>query len=359
MVKLLIAAPQHSFHIGGGAEIALVELVGYLKKKGVKCDFFDFSKSLKDYDLIYLHNIAQFPIEAYKIVSIANTLGLKTIVNPTYWSSLEALLECGQGIMKAAYMMAWFLLTFISKTGIDFGAESGYKYLRLALNESDRIIVNSKSEAKLISNFFSLNEEKIRVVYNGVSEDFCNSDPKYFVDTYGISDFILYVGRIDPRKNILRLIKAFKKAKLDTDLVVIGKPDPYYQSYFQKCLSEAKNSENIHFLGHLTHDSVMLKSAYAASKVFVLPSFYETPGLAAMEAALAGANVVITDRGATREYFSKYAIYVDPGDLKSIAHGLMTAYYKPRSTALRKHILNNFTWDKVSNDFLKVLEELS
>ena len=70
---------------------------------------------------------------------------------------------------------------------------------------------------------------------------------------------------------------------------------------YDKCVKEA--GSNVKFLGDLDHSSDMLRSAYAACDVFVLPGWFETPGLAALEAALAGAKVVATKGGSTKEYF--------------------------------------------------------
>ena len=66
------------------------------------------------------------------------------------------------------------------------------------------------------------------------------------------------------------------------------------------------------WLGRLDHDDPLLASAYAAARVFALPSWFETPGLAALEAALAGCAVVITPYGSTREYFGGLVAYARP-----------------------------------------------
>ncbi len=66
------------------------------------------------------------------------------------------------------------------------------------------------------------------------------------------------------------------------------------------------------WLGRLDHHDPLLASAYAAARVFALPSWFETPGLAALEAALAGCAVVITPYGSTREYFGDLVEYARP-----------------------------------------------
>jgi glycosyltransferase involved in cell wall biosynthesis len=101
-----------------------------------------------------------------------------------------------------------------------------------------------------------------------------------------------------------------------------------------------------------------LASAYAACKVFVLPSLYETPGLSALEAALAGANICITKEGATREYFSDFAFYCDPHDINSIREAIFKAYEASKSDKLRDHILKNFTWNRAAKATLEAYEKV-
>ena len=125
---------------------------------------------------------------------------------------------------------------------------------------------------------------------------FLEADPKIFINKYGIKDFILNVGHIGiERKNTLTLIKAL--SKIDHPAVIIGKI--YNTSEGLSCIKEAKKNKNLIIIDGLDHNSKMLESAYAASKVFVLPAKYETPGIAGLEAGLAGSKIVITKYGGT------------------------------------------------------------
>ncbi len=96
------------------------------------------------------------------------------------------------------------------------------------------------------------------------------------------------------------------------------------------------------------HDSDLLESAYAAAKVFALPARYETPGIAALEAALAGANIIITPHGGTHDYFQEMAIYVDPYSVNDIRAGLEKALNAPPDDKLKKHVQRNFLWQRVA-----------
>jgi glycosyltransferase involved in cell wall biosynthesis len=156
------------------------------------------------------------------------------------------------------------------------------------------------------------------------------------------------------RKNPLDIIKACKD--LNIPLVLIGAPTSGEEDYFCECQKMAQSSEKIKMIGFLPHDSEELSSAYAAAKVFVLPSNFETPGLAALEAGLAGCNIVITRYGSTREYFRDHAWYVDPWSLKDLRVKIKDAYEQPKSSELKKLILDNYTWEKAAEKTLQAYQ---
>jgi glycosyltransferase involved in cell wall biosynthesis len=103
----------------------------------------------------------------------------------------------------------------------------------------------------------------------------------------------------------------------------------------------------------------MLASAYAACDTFVLPSMFETPGIAALEAALAGAKVVITPYGGTKEYFRDLAGYVEPSSVVSIRNGIKAALERKKGTELREHVRKSFLWQTVAQKTAAAYREVS
>jgi glycosyltransferase involved in cell wall biosynthesis len=92
----------------------------------------------------------------------------------------------------------------------------------------------------------------------------------------------------------------------------------------------------------------MLSSAYAACDVFVLPGWFETPGLAALEAALAGAKVVATDGGSTKEYFEDKVLYIRPHKPADMRKKIAWALEADKTAELKKMILDRYLWEKVA-----------
>ena len=102
----------------------------------------------------------------------------------------------------------------------------------------------------------------------------------------------------------------------------------------------------------------MLASAYAACDVFALPSLFETPGIAALEAGLAGAKIVITPHGGTKEYFGEMATYVEPLEVRSIRDGIREALEAKKDLRLRDHIAGHFLWKHVAEKTREVYDDL-
>jgi len=84
----------------------------------------------------------------------------------------------------------------------------------------------------------------------------------------------------------------------------------------------------------------------------------ETPGISSLEAALAGANIVSTSRGGTREYFENYAFYCEPDDANSIRCAVQDAFAAPKNADLQEHVKANFTWERVAELTARVYEEV-
>jgi glycosyltransferase involved in cell wall biosynthesis len=208
-----------------------------------------------------------------------------------------------------------------------------------------QVLPNKRDEANLLRDGFGIPEPRISVIPNGVDERFYSADPSLFKKKYGLERFILNVGHIGHgRKNVLNLIHAL--GTVSHPSVIIGRI--IKGEYGDACVREAARYKQIHLIDGLDNSSELLASAYAACDVFVLPSLFETPGIAALEAALAGAKIVITPNGGTKEYFGDMATYVEPDSIDSIREGIVAALKQPKNPALREHIKQHYLWKNVA-----------
>ncbi len=343
-IKAAFIVPLSIGVVNGGVRTQALKTAEHLEHLGVEVTFLAPNEliRLEDFDLFHIFAAGT---ETSNIASIiGNSKKTKLVVSPVFFSNRRA-----RTILNAIKVEK-YLKIFGSGIRSDFSIKA--EMCKLA----DAVLPNTSEELTLIQNGFGVDTSKLNVVPNGVETRFADSEPNLFIDKFGISDFILFAGQASaPRKNVIALLKAADK--VDRNVVIIGSFDE--SGYSKECLKLAKSSTNVLLIDTLEHDSDLLASAYAACNTFVLPSQYETPGIAAMEAALAGANIVITENGGTKDYFSGYAEFINPNSTKSIFEGLKNSIEKEKSHHLKKHILDNFTWQKVAdktlNEYKKVL----
>jgi len=162
---------------------------------------------------------------------------------------------------------------------------------------------------------------------------------------------VLCAARIEGRKNQLNLIKALNGT--DVELVIIGDAAPNHIEYYNACKQAA--GSNVKFISSLKQSELL--QYYATSKVHVLPSWFETTGLSSLEAAVMGCNIVITDKGDTREYFGDNAFYCQPDDINSIRQSVLTALASPNNKVLQSRILDNYTWHMAASKTLEAYKK--
>ena len=230
-----------------------------------------------------------------------------------------------------------------------------YRYRQELFDYASVIIVNSYAEKKFLLNYFDIDKNKIKVIPVGVSSKFYTVKSDIFVKKYHLKNYILCVGRINPRKGQIKIIKALKD--LDFNIVFIGLADPSFKNYFEEFLKEIKKYSNIHYIGQLDFDSDMLISAYQNAILHILPSDPpEFPGIASMEAGLAGCKVVTTFAPALKDTFKDYAYYCK-SDIDSIRKTVFKALSQPKNDRLKNHLIN-FTWEQIIKQYLKIYEAM-
>ena len=333
-----------AFQNPGGGEVQLLKTKEYLEKRGLEIRLYDqWKDKFQKGDLLHVFGSVKY---CYGLMRTAKEAGAKILLSTISWfdwrSALQTYSDPRQRVLNVIRQAA--------KTCFP-GFPS---YRRSMMEISDLLLPNSQAEAEQLVRYFQMKRERIVVIPNGVDSVYEKANSKLFSDHYGLKDFFLCVGRMEPRKNQWSLVRAHRG--IERPLVLIGEAVSRYKDYETQCRKEA--GENVHFLGHLSMDSDLLRSAYAACDTFVLPSWFETPGLAALEAALAGAKVVITDGGSTREYFQDSATYTDPSSLSNIRQKMEQAMTQNKNGRLRTHIRENYLWEKVAEKVAGCYERL-
>jgi len=230
---------------------------------------------------------------------------------------------------------------------------------RYALKKARKIIAVSENTRKDLLKWYHAQPEKIAVVHHGFSFEKA-SLPSPENNSFEKRPYILFVGRLEAKKNILGLLKAFdllkKKYKVPHKLI-LGGPRGYG---YEKIITPWRSRRNdIIEKGYLTEKEKWLLLQKA--DVFVLPSFYEGFGLPILEAQAAGCPVVTSNVSSLPEIAGQGALLVDPKDIEQIAEAM---YKIINEEQCRKNLikegyqnLKRFSWQRCAQETLKILTE--
>ena len=310
----------------GGDSIQLRGTQAALEALGVRVSVStDLQPDLAGFDIVHAFNTTR-PQESLEHCANARRQGKPVVLSTVYWDAREFLHRAQQMLDPDFEPSAREVATLAAREA----------QAAVVMEMADLLLPNSEAERDLLARNFGVAEEQCRVVPNAVEERFFEATPDDFVREHRVGDFVLCVGRIELRKNQYALLAALEDS--DLPLVLIG--PAMDEAYLERCRSRA--TPRVTFIPALPHE--LLPSAYAAARVHVLPSWYDTPGLVSLEAAAAGCNIVSTDRGSAREYFGDLAWYCSPDDVDSIRRAVTAAWDTPRSDGAARHVREGYTW---------------
>lgn len=257
--------------------------------------------------------------------------------------------------------------------------------------KADLIVAISESTKEDLINLYKIKPEKIKVIYPGINKKFKpipKNDPNLLIvkKKYKLPDeFILYFGTIEPRKNIVGLIKAFEKIKKTTPqlqknvrwkgfegkvrgksekffdffnlkLVIAGSKGWLYDEVFKKA-KDSRYAKDIVFTDFVKEEDKLY--LYNLAKVFIYPSFFEGFGLPPLEAMACGIPTIVSDKSSLPEVVGQGAVMIDPHNIEEISWAIKEVLKNPD---LMKYLKNQglkkakqFNWDRVAKEFSTLL----
>jgi len=271
-----------------------------------------------------------------------------------------------------------------------------FVYPKYQAQKADSIVVISQSTKEDLISLYRVEAKKIKVIYPGVDEKFRPLDKKdpnllRVREKYNLptdeAGFILYFGTIEPRKNILGLIKAFEQIKEEKNLpllqiqwqgfegmvkkeeksgldfsnlklVIAGSRGWLCKNIFKKA-KESRFSRDIIFTGFIEEEDKPY--LYNLAEVFVYPSFFEGFGLPPLEAMACGVPTIVSNNSSLPEVVGDGAIKVDANNIDELGFAIRKVL---ENRDLRDYLIGQglfrakkFNWDKTSEEFLEIFKK--
>ncbi|MDQ7087777.1 MAG: glycosyltransferase family 4 protein [Acidobacteriota bacterium] len=209
-------------------------------------------------------------------------------------------------------------------------AEPVVEAQRALFDLADHLVGLSLSEIRTIAHRLGIHRPFTIVPNCADTSLFTRGSRERFVEKYGVDDFVISVGHLEPRKNQLMLLYALADAGLP--LVIVGAANEITRDYQDLCRYYAPRDTL--FISQLPQHE--LADAFAAARVHALPSWNEGASLASIEAAMSGCRIVVGDRAGEWEYYRGDAFYCSPASLASIRRAVLAAWNDTDSNRSRR-----------------------
>ncbi|MBI9033099.1 MAG: glycosyltransferase family 4 protein [Bacteroidales bacterium] len=237
------------------------------------------------------------------------------------------------------------------------------KKFKYAAFHADIIIAISEQTKEDIINYLGVNEAKIRVVYQGCDNRFriktSTEEKQKLAIKYNLpQEYLLYVGTIEPRKNLLQIVKAIHTESIEMPLIVVGRPT----AYLEKVQEYIKTNQvsNIFFIHGASNEE--LPGLYQGAKAFIYPSIFEGFGIPILEALCSGVPVITSKGGCFAEAGGPESIYINPEDIGELAAAIKLiisdASKRDHMIAKGGEYAKKFIDQKISENMMNIYKEL-
>lgn len=228
----------------------------------------------------------------------------------------------------------------------------------IAARKSVAVITPSEYVKQDIAKALRINSRKITVTYEAGDQVDANPEP---IDELVDKQFILYVGRPNPHKNLDKLVEAFsnlKQSHPDLHLVLAGKRDRLYKQLARSV--KKAGTADVHFMGFVPDGQ--LRWLYENCQAYVFPSLSEGFGLPGLEAMSCGAPVVSSNATCLPEIYGEAAEYFDPLDVEDMAKAINKVLTKDdlrkRLIAGGKKQVAKYSWKRMADQTLAVYNSI-
>ena len=321
LLKVLYITRATLFTIKGGDTTQVLQTAGALEKLSVLVDIRlcnDRDIDYSGYDLIHFFNIGHpanmmFHIRKTKLPYVVSTIYVdySRPADRKVWSIKDLILNIfGRDAQEYIKTVSKALLRREQIMATDYLWMGHKRSVKRVISNASMLLPNSDNEYRRLIASYGI-KKNYAVVPNAADAELFNCSPEE--TRRKDKNRVLCVARIELLKNQLNLIRALNNSPYQ--LYLVGDPAPHHGDYYKAC--RKISASNIHFISGV--EQMELTVLYKKAKVHILPSWFETTGLASLEALYCGCNIVVTDRGDTPEYFDPaFCTNCDPSSSASI-----------------------------------------
>ncbi len=340
-------------------------------------------KALEKIDLINNYTLFSHAKPVRRLTK-ADNFTLKVMKFPRLWTQLRLALETFvmdvDVLFIPVHTIPYFhkpnLKTVVTVHDLSFELMPEYfrfpgrlylrQYMRYSCQHATHLIAVSEATKHSLRDIYGIEEKRISVVPEGYDQTLFKvlneKETEKVVTKYKLKEpYILNVGTIQPRKNIVRLIEAFsimrKTTELPHTLVIVGKPgwknEDIYTAPARYGVTDA-----VRFLGHVPDND--LPSLFNRAEIFIYPSLYEGFGLPVIEAMACGTPVITSNVSSLPEAAGDAGVLVDPNNIEEMTSALINLAINPdkRQSMVGRGLKwsRNFMWESAARRTLAVLE---
>ena len=344
---------------GGGDMIQIENTMNELKELRVEVDFKTYPGfDPEGYDIVHIFQLDWTP-ETYIYADLANKRGIPIVISPIHHSVKEVKRFDDEYVFDFRRLSGFLFEDQFSRDTLKniyrsffnpqklystmLSARMGFKNMQTKiLTMAAAVLVQTNLEAQDLKETFNVDFSWYKIP-NGVSSAFL--DTSNFKNRFDFEDYVICVGRLEPRKNQIKIIEAVnllrQKTQKDIKLVLVGSKSPRnHFEYTYRLNQQLKKYDWVKHIDYIPNSE--MPGLYKFAKVGVSASWFETTGLTSLEAVFCGTNAVASGDRA-KEYLGDYASFCDPGSVESILSAVESQYFKPRPK-IDESIKNEYTW---------------
>lgn len=338
MTRVLLVPYPGTWQIEGGHRTQQLQTARALRRLGVEVAVGDASSAARaGFDIVHFFG------DPRPLLALGRPSG-KLVVSPVHfpsWIELGPIPWRGEARHRLVGR-ALHLARGMRHPGARWDRRRDLRARFSALAGADLIITNSRAEAGLLRKDSPRPIPRVAVAHSGVDEQFFDASARQGRELVGTEDFVLCVGRVEPIKNQLSLCRAMRG--VPRPLLLVGAALPGNEAYLAACRRELPS------LLHIPHfDRALLRHVYAAAACHVLASWYETTGLATLEALAAGTPCVAGRSPCVEEYFEGNVELSDAGDVDGLRAAIEAVLLRGPRGDERQHAAS-FNWDRTAEE---------